>query len=519
MAQADSVRRRTVTSIPELNDQVTEAAGSTTSTMAVAGVSNVASAARNNKEHNTVNQKVKASIVASCVGSTIASLSVHPLEVVKVRIQNSLCTTAPAAASDSFAHPSQHPRVSPASPTLPTTTNVRSLSSYYRIPLSPPGGGCSSTGGAFSVWPTTSSASCTTSQQQFVIQNYHPRACSGLASSSIPAATSTTATRAIKTNGMNEIRQTIAMIRQIASQEGVAGFYNGLRPSLVMVVPNAMVYYTMYDWMAAHMRQWQQLSSNTLSNNTFNSWVIPLVGGSTARLVATTVTAPLEYLRTVQAANVVSNSHNRTTSPSRSHHLHRGRRSLVAIASTGTGAGGTGVLEPLRHIWQNEGGFRALFRGLGPLLWRDLPFSAIYWLCLEQLRELQPIHPSSSTPSSPALAIRNFGHGAVAGIVASIATAPADVVKTRYQARTAAAGFAAVTTLGRGRTASAGATTSTSTKPTITPIGILRDIVAHQGGLTRLWRGSLARTSKVALSCAIMIASYECGKRTMLQLE
>lgn len=41
---------------------------------------------------------------------------------------------------------------------------------------------------------------------------------------------------------------------------------------------------------------------------------------------------------------------------------------------------------PVEDILQNEGP-RALFRGLESTLWRDVPFSAFYWLGVEVVRE------------------------------------------------------------------------------------------------------------------------------------
>ena len=41
---------------------------------------------------------------------------------------------------------------------------------------------------------------------------------------------------------------------------------------------------------------------------------------------------------------------------------------------------------PLQDILQNEGP-GALFRGLESTLWRDVPFSAFYWLGVEAVRD------------------------------------------------------------------------------------------------------------------------------------
>jgi hypothetical protein len=41
-----------------------------------------------------------------------------------------------------------------------------------------------------------------------------------------------------------------------------------------------------------------------------------------------------------------------------------------------------------KYITQNEGGYRSLFQGLKATLYRDVPFSASYWVCIEQFKLL-----------------------------------------------------------------------------------------------------------------------------------
>ena len=75
----------------------------------------------------------------------------------------------------------------------------------------------------------------------------------------------------------------------------------------------------------------------------------PLIAGSSARLLASFVTAPLELIRTRQAS---------------------------AVGRTGEKAG---MIDEFRLLVRSKSGFRSLFSGIGPTLWRDVPFSAIYW--------------------------------------------------------------------------------------------------------------------------------------------
>jgi solute carrier family 25 protein 39/40 len=79
---------------------------------------------------------------------------------------------------------------------------------------------------------------------------------------------------------------------------------------------------------------------------------IPLVAGSTARLLASLATAPLELIRTRQASNTKAQK---------------------------------GMVEEFRLLLRTNG-ISSLYVGLTPTLWRDVPFSAIYWLFLERFR-------------------------------------------------------------------------------------------------------------------------------------
>ena len=118
-----------------------------------------------------------------------------------------------------------------------------------------------------------------------------------------------------------------------------------------MAVPNTVLYFSAYEEIVWRLR-------NLSSQHDQQSWLHPLAAGASARLVSSTVTAPFEFLRTRQAA------------------------------ATGEGiTKNIGLWQEFRSIVQNEGA-ATLYKGLHPTLWRDVPFSAIYWLSVEQCRTL-----------------------------------------------------------------------------------------------------------------------------------
>ena len=92
-----------------------------------------------------------------------------------------------------------------------------------------------------------------------------------------------------------------------------------------------------------------------------------------------------------------------------------------------------------------EGGFRSLWKGLIPTLWRDVPFSGIYWMAYEYYKdsfirqmlatEAKDIETyNNDNIGSFSLFKASFMSGAVSGGIATIITQPFDVLKTRRQA-------------------------------------------------------------------------------------
>ncbi|XP_075688387.1 mitochondrial glycine transporter [Rhinoderma darwinii] len=88
----------------------------------------------------------------------------------------------------------------------------------------------------------------------------------------------------------------------------------------------------------------------------------------------------------------------------------------------------SGVFGALGNIYRTEG-TRGLFSGLAATLLRDAPFSGIYLMFYTKAKRFaQPyIIDSTFTP------LLNFSCGVVAGILASVTTQPADVIKTHMQ--------------------------------------------------------------------------------------
>mmetsp|Transcript_21630 Transcript_21630/g.48324 ORF Transcript_21630/g.48324 Transcript_21630/m.48324 type:complete len:332 (-) Transcript_21630:232-1227(-) len=325
-----------------------------------------------------------------------------------------------------------------------------------------------------------------------------------------------------------------------------------------MSVPNTVLYFTAYDEIVGRLRAgWggrsqpassaigrdgAELAANPLlekpfeppppssqerqQQSVYHTILVPLVGGSSARLLATAATSPLELVRTRQASRVGMG------------------------ATSGSGGGGStapvSMVAELSAMIKTEG-YASLYRGLAPTLWRDVPFSAIYWMFLERFKSNLssmdgPFGGRSYTDRGEVVpALVQAGHafvsGAGAGMIAAAFTTPFDVVKTRRQVVNGGGGSfeaEAMTIPTRSRSSlafssSVGEVTcdhggavvfdprhnraAAINRPTGT-LGHMAMIVREEG-VAALWRGNATRMIKVAPACAIMIGCYEFGKRIL----
>ncbi|KAL8850753.1 MAG: hypothetical protein Q9221_004321 [Calogaya cf. arnoldii] len=272
-------------------------------------------------------------------------------------------------------------------------------------------------------------------------------------------------------------------LRKIARNEGLTSLWRGLSPTLVMAIPANVIYFTGYDLLRSHKR--------SPVNQYINDGYAPLVAGSVARVSAAAVISPIEMFRTrMQAAPA--------------------------------GTSGVGVFKEtlfgLRKLVQAQG-YTSLWRGLTLTMWRDVPFSGIYWWGYEagrnRLRDLryhsavvnqdqaQPSSsPSRNDENHTATFVDSFLAGATSGAVAAIVTTPFDVGKTRRQVLTDDDQKMSRPRADKG-----------SLRPEERSMPRFLYHIWKEEGAAGLFRGWAARCLKVAPACAIMISSYEIGKK------
>ncbi|KAF9972333.1 hypothetical protein BGZ73_004570 [Actinomortierella ambigua] len=285
-------------------------------------------------------------------------------------------------------------------------------------------------------------------------------------------------------------------VKKIVKYEGASSLWRGLSPTLLMSVPATVIYFVGYDYLKVMLAdQMQQLDQGrrrprlTLDNKgqgtlsqasptdhlrTFlaenRDALGPLVAGGFARTVAATIISPLELFRT--------------------------RMQSVHTNTKGNSGLFRGVFQGVVAMVRTDGPL-SLWRGLAPTLWRDVPFSAIYWFGYEAIkRELvvrQQQQQSLWAMDDDWRRLNDFEiaflSGALSGMNAAILTTPFDVAKTRRQVDL--------------------------NEPAHHRMWPLMRAIVREEGFPGLWRGLTARVAKVAPSCAIMISSYEIGKKAL----
>jgi solute carrier family 25 protein 39/40 len=261
-----------------------------------------------------------------------------------------------------------------------------------------------------------------------------------------------------------------------------------------MSVPANVIYFAGYDWL-------RTAQASPVRQNIHDAYT-PLVAGATARVLAAIAVSPIEMFRTrMQAAN-----------------------------HTATAAGHfRETMDGLRDMVANQG-FFSLWRGLTLTLWRDVPFSAIYWWGYEATRNgltdqrgrrearnegfefrigrgeerVQRRSRSRSQENHRDTLVDSFIAGATSGAVAAFVTTPFDVGKTRQQVARH-----------MGETAK---DIANSTRPEDQSMPRFLMHIYREQGMPGLFKGWAARCLKIAPACAIMISCYEFSKKMALDM-
>lgn len=278
---------------------------------------------------------------------------------------------------------------------------------------------------------------------------------------------------------------TLDGLRKIARNEGPLTLWRGLSPTLMMGIPANVIYFAGYDWL--------RFDDRSPIKRIFSEKYAPLVAGSCARIAAASAISPIEMFRT------------------------------RLQATPGHGAGHfKATLEDLYRMTQVKG-YGSLWRGLTLTMWRDVPFSGMYWWGYEEVKNhliearertqghILPHGPNhlNVEETNTFTFLDSFIAGALSGSLAAFVTTPFDVGKTRQQ-------------VFRHIGDDLPSAVATRTSPSLPEVAIrpeqlsLPKFLLHifrEEGVAGLFRGWVARCLKVAPACAIMISTYEIGKK------
>jgi len=229
-------------------------------------------------------------------------------------------------------------------------------------------------------------------------------------------------------------------VKHVVRVEGLRGLWKGAGTTILIGVPSSTCYMVTYD----------HLLHSVFPLFVTPSAFTPLFAGVTARTFISTVASPLELIRT-----------NLQSTPSSSSNPNTLRSVISSIA-----------------ILVQKQGPSSLWKGLGATLWRDVPFSGLYWTNYEGFKSWFGRNGREGAPVA-------FASGAMSGIIAALFTSPFDVLKTRRQSLI-----------------------MSTPSHTSASIPLLRHMVQTEG-YSSLYAGIGPRMAKIAPACGLMIACYE----------
>nr|XP_021190499.2 mitochondrial glycine transporter A isoform X1 [Helicoverpa armigera] len=178
----------------------------------------------------------------------------------------------------------------------------------------------------------------------------------------------------------------MTIFTNIIRQEQIVGLWRGMVPSIARCVPGVGIYFSSLHWLKAKMGK----SKGNLGA------LEAVTLGVVARTMSGVALIPITVIKTRYESGVYKYN----------------------------SLGGA-----LKAIYKAEG-FRGLSCGLGPTLARDAPFSGLYLMFYSQTKQSVPKEWMQSPTAASAV---HFSCGILAGIAASLATNPADVLKTNMQ--------------------------------------------------------------------------------------
>ncbi|KAK2167597.1 hypothetical protein LSH36_26g11005 [Paralvinella palmiformis] len=192
----------------------------------------------------------------------------------------------------------------------------------------------------------------------------------------------------------------ISTIIKVLNKEGVRGLFKGNKAQMIRVFPYAATQFSTYEF----YKQW-------LRKNLGHTQFSRLAAGSLAGMTAVLVTYPLDVIRARLAFQVAGE---------------------VMYA---------GIIDAFRIMITQEGGIRALYKGIVPTMLGMAPYAGLSFYCFEVLKaSLLEYFPNSCGKPSPhkgddlvLLVPAKALCGGLAGALAQTVSYPLDVARRKMQ--------------------------------------------------------------------------------------
>lgn len=192
-------------------------------------------------------------------------------------------------------------------------------------------------------------------------------------------------------------RSTAGAFRVLVKEQGVRGLWRGTSPTVARLALGVGVHFLALEFIKDAIHNYSPQGAGQKHGQL--SAVQAFLSGGLSRGVAAAVTNPITVVKT--------------------------RMEYVSASSIQY----KGTVHALRTIAASEGA-SGLLRGFWPTVLSNAPFSALYYMLYSDLRRRFQKEGRSSTGV-------NFAAGTAAAIAATLATQPADVIRTRMQLVTA----------------------------------------------------------------------------------
>lgn len=297
-------------------------------------------------------------------------------------------------------------------------------------------------------------------------------------------------------------RNTFQTISSIIRNEGFRGLYRGFSIAFLGSGPAACLYFTSYEvskrWLLSFTKTTTISSSpkngtnsNSSTSITTTTTILPsslihLCSGILAETCSCVLWVPIDVIKErMQVQGTGTPRNNYLTSSNPGHYRN--------------------TYDAFRKIMKYEG-IKGVYRGYGATLASFGPFSALYFVFYEALkdRSLKYLYPSSSVVHHDLPLLWQIITAMSAGTIASLLTNPLDLVKLRLQVQRQQLSIASMASISSPSNVSTGINYQYSGM-----FDGMKEILQKEGGIKGLFRGAGARVAFHAPSTAISMTLFE----------